>query len=139
MRFFRLLPILISVACGEVVHKSPALEQEGPAEPAPTVSRAERLASLPLSYETLKTEVLPKCATQCHKASAMVDLQDFAGVSSNISDVKSSVFGSGMPMPPRNKPQLSNCEKALLKLWIEAGTPEKNETLVGHLEECLVH
>lgn len=110
---FRTLAIAGSIVflagCTFHLDKSP----RGPAEYSGGDSRK---AGAVAGFEEVSAKVLkPRCA-ECH-----VEFDGYAAVRSALGDIRSLVASNVMP---KNRPMLSEADKAYLFAWIDAGAPE---------------
>ncbi len=79
-----------------------------------------------LTYAMVNEKVFaPRCYS-CHDPSDETLLQNYENVVSNIQLIQKRVFeDKRRPMPPKDKGPLTEEQAALLRDWINSGTPEK--------------
>ncbi len=93
-----------------------------PVEPPPVEPPPVEPPAKP-NFALIKSKVLdPKCL-RCHKS----DFDTFEHTAPLIKDIEFRIqdIGGDFQMPPPNKPQLSEEEKALVLEWIRSGAPNE--------------
>jgi uncharacterized membrane protein len=82
-----------------------------------------------VTYAGKVTQILQRNCINCHSqnlASGNVALDSYSGIKAAADN--GSLLGSiehtpGFAKMPQNLPQLSSCDRTIIKMWIENGTP----------------
>lgn len=72
-----------------------------------------------VDFSVIKTQILEPSCTSCHSRFA-----DYNVVKSRAAGIQDSIVNNRMP---KGKPALTDAEKKLLAVWINAGMPESLE------------
>jgi hypothetical protein len=96
------------------------------------------LGTQPISWRLMQTSVLKSCL-QCHSGSKQPLLFSYSDMVQNISGVWAEVSSGTMPPPSSGISRLSTCRTAILRKWIDLGTPENSSVMVSSLPECPSH
>lgn len=93
-----------------------------PSDPMSTGSVLTPQQKAQLSFESVQKTVFQQSCTSCHGSAGGINLESYESIKNNIVAIERSVFKT-KTMPKGNS--LSADQMAVLKAWIEMGTPEK--------------
>lgn len=88
-----------------------------------------------VDYSLVQNTVLVTCQS-CHAGQTQPALNSLQAVRASANLALSEVEGGDMPPPRAGYQPLSACQQAILRKWIELGTPETSDVTVGSLSEC---
>jgi uncharacterized membrane protein len=88
-----------------------------------------------IDAKLVSESVLHSCRS-CHAGQKPPDLSTMQLVKTHISKVVSEIESNAMPPSNAGYQALSNCQKAVLRQWWEAGMPEISDTRVSSLAAC---
>lgn len=111
-------------------------ERKG-AAPAVSGRSFEKVASAPLSYDTVNEIVFRPACVACHAPGGEAARWPLDGYSSAKQHLRRAYHRAVIvgDMPPGG-PRLHPCQGALLKRWMDANAPERSSELIGRLAEC---
>ena len=88
-----------------------------------------------ISYTLLKQTSLSTCLN-CHSGKIKPNLSSVDGLQKNKSKLLDEVTKDKMPPVKKGYSPLSKCSKAILKLWLDQGSPETTDIKVGSIDDC---
>ncbi len=88
-----------------------------------------------IDFKSIQSVSLKVCL-QCHNGQTTPNLSNYTSLRSNLNLVWSQVLTNKMPPPAQGFQPLSDCQKNLLKTWIESGAPETGNQLVVDIPTC---
>lgn len=88
-----------------------------------------------ISFELVSNFSLSTC-TKCHAGVNKPTLDSIETFRANISTVMSQVDGGQMPPANKGFSPLNDCQKALLRKWVDTGMAEKSVATVADVPEC---
>jgi len=77
-----------------------------------------------VKYSNAVKPIISANCIACHNATAAINLDDFTtlqGLANNGMLYKVITHADGVSPMPKNKPKLSDCDIAKIKVWIDAG------------------
>ena len=103
-----------------------------PPEPPPPPPPEPRI-----DYATVRARVFARNCIGCHGFEGGVSFETYADAKSNaLGAYREAVQDRTMPPRRSTTSRLDTCQAALLRLWIEAGTPETNTSPLPEIPEC---
>lgn len=112
-------------------------ECQGGAPPEPPPPPAPPVLEPRIDYATVRARVFAPNCIGCHGFEGGVSFETYADAKSNaLGAYREAVQDRTMPPRRSTTPRLNTCQAALLKLWIEAGTPETNASPLPDIPEC---
>lgn len=101
--------------------------QYGKGSSVPTISEKASV-----DFTTVKNLVFGDCL-KCHNGTRDPDLRSLAIIRNQSSQILSSVESNKMPPSGSGYSSLGDCQKLILKAWLEQGAPEVGTVTVGSL------
>jgi len=118
--------ILAGTACNYNTQK------QNPAGPAGQATLSDDAL---ISYETVANYSMSTCKN-CHAGVSQPTLDSVDLLRSNISKVMTATEGNKMPPAEKGYSSLSDCQKSIMKKWVDLGMPESSSMKVSELPEC---
>jgi hypothetical protein len=88
-----------------------------------------------INWVLMKSTVLSTCLN-CHSARQSPDLSTLVAFVAVSATVWSEVDTKSMPPAGSGQDFLNDCKKAVLRKWLDLGTPENSEVLISTVAEC---
>ncbi len=104
-------------------------------DPAGNSGQGSLSADAVISYEIVSSYSMHTCQS-CHAGVSKPGLDSIDLVRANSSKVMTEVEGNKMPPPEKGYSSLSDCQKAIMKKWVDIGMPESSSSRVSELPEC---
>ncbi|MBC7658705.1 MAG: hypothetical protein H7249_03270 [Chitinophagaceae bacterium] len=117
-------PVVIPVPTVPTVPSDPIIPAPAPVPQPPVIISPAPTTPVVLDWATINEQVIKVSCVRCHSAphnAGGINLETYASVKAVIDEINTSAIVEGS-MPPR-KPMPDDA-KALLKAWIDAGSPE---------------
>lgn len=114
------------LACTYKVEKKTTAVNLSQGNPAPTDT---------INSKTVMSSVLNSCQI-CHSGRTQPSLNTQALLQQNADKVWKAITANNMPPPSSGYPALSDCQKTIVRQWMDAGFPENSDIQVGSLDAC---
>lgn len=88
-----------------------------------------------LGWDLIKNSALTTCMS-CHVGHTSPELGSLGSVQQNLNKILTEVHSNSMPPAKNGYAPLSDCNKAILEVWIQQGAPPTSSTKVGDLPAC---